>query len=216
MNSVVGACQSAGLVSAPMVGGLLIDAFSWRACFGVNLPLGVFCIVLTIYGFHDPVKNPVVDGLSLREKLKRINLVGTLLAVPAITCLLMALQWGGIKYGWGSWRIIVLFVFCALLFAALGYLQFRQGEGALLPSRIFTQRSILAGMWYSACCEGILSVTEYYMSIYFQGVRGYTASKSGLLALPMIVGLAVALVAAGVGTTLIGYYYRKLSDVFTV
>lgn len=212
MNTVVGACQSTGLVSAPVIGGALIDALSWRACFGINLPLGAFCIALTWYGFHDPVRAPAGATMTLRQKMGRLNLFGTLLAVPAITCLLMALQWGGSTYGWADWRILLLFACFGVLLAALVYLQLRGGDRALLPPRILKQRSIIAGMWYSACCEGVLAVTEYYISIYFQGVRGYTAARSGLLSLPMIGGMMVALVVAGVGTTAIGYYYRKLAS----
>ncbi|KAF4959432.1 hypothetical protein FGADI_1653 [Fusarium gaditjirri] len=206
-NSFFGSIQSVGLITAPTIGGALIDAFSWRACFGVNLPLGVMCLVLTAYGVLE--QPPRSDGpvMTLKEKVKKVDFFGMLLAVPAISFLLMALQWGGTKFGWGTWQIIVPLVGCALLFMAFGYLQYRQGDSALLPPRILKQRSIIAGMWYGASCEGVLAVTEYYMSIYFQGVRGYTPTKAGLLALPMVGGLAIALIISGVGTTWIGYYY---------
>ncbi|RKL10236.1 hypothetical protein BFJ68_g8852 [Fusarium oxysporum] len=206
-NSFFGSMQSVGLITAPTIGGALIDAFSWRACFGVNLPLGVMCLVLTAYGVHEQPPRNDAPVLTLKEKVKKVDFFGTLLAVPAITFLLMALQWGGTKFGWGSWQIILPLVVCALLFVAFGYLQYRQGDNALLPPRILKQRSIIAGMWYGACCEGVLAVTEYYMSIYFQGVRGYTPTKAGLLALPMVGGLAIAFIISGVGTTWIGYYY---------
>ncbi|KAM0546274.1 hypothetical protein ACHAPJ_010958 [Fusarium lateritium] len=208
-NSFFGAVQSMGLITAPTIGGALIDAFSWRACFGINLPLGVVCIVLTAYGVHEQpvVRQADTPTLTLKEKLKKVDLMGTLLAVPAITFLLMALQWGGTKFGWGTWQIILPLVVCVLLFIGFGYLQYRQGDNALLPPRILKQRSIIAGMWYGACCEGVLAVTEYYMSIYFQGVRGYTPTKAGLLALPMVGGLAIAFIISGLGTTWLGYYY---------
>ena len=210
MTGAIGASQSVGLVSAPMIGGVLIDAFSWRACFGINLPLGVICVALTIYGFHDPMPNPET-ALPFKQKLARMDVLGTLLVVPAITCFLMTLQWGGAKYGWRDPRIIVLFVLFAVLFSAFAYLQYRQGDNATIPPRIVKQRSILGGMWYTACCNGILAMTEYYISIYFQGVRGFTATKSGLLGLPMIVGLAIASIAGATGTTVIGYYFRESS-----
>ncbi|KAL4732085.1 hypothetical protein ACLX1H_001093 [Fusarium chlamydosporum] len=201
---------SLGLITAPTIGGALVDAFSWRACFGINIPLGVLCLILTTYGVHEaPRHRENAPVLTLREKLKRVDFLGTLLAVPAVTCLLMALQWGGTKFGWGSWQIILPLVFCAFLFTAFGYLQYHQGDKALLPPRILKQRSIIAGMWFGACCEGVLAVTEYYMSIYFQGVRGYTPTKAGLLALPMVGGLSIAFVISGLGTTWIGYYYRE-------
>ncbi|KAF5649630.1 major facilitator superfamily transporter [Fusarium sp. NRRL 52700] len=206
-NSFFGSIQSVGLITAPTIGGALIDAFSWRACFGVNLPLGIVCLVLTTYGVHEQPPRSDAPVLTLKEKIKKVDFFGTLLAVPAITFLLMALQWGGTKFGWGTWQIIVPLVVCALLFVAFGYLQYRQGDNALLPPRILKQRSIIAGMWYGACCEGVLAVTEYYMSIYFQGVRGYSPTKAGLLALPMVGGLAIAFIISGVGTTWIGYYY---------
>ena len=166
--------------------------------------------ILTSYGVHEaPQLRENEPQLTFREKIKKVDYLGTLLAVPAVTCLLMALQWGGTKFGWGSWQIILPLVFCAVLFAGFGYLQYRRGEKALIPPRILKQRSIIAGMWFGACCEGVLAVTEYYMSIYFQGVRGYSPTKAGLLALPMVGGLSVAFVVSGLGTTWLGYYYRK-------
>lgn len=207
-GGVVGSIQSIGLVTAPVIGGALIDTFSWRACFGINLPLGVFCVAFTAYGFQDPTPPPEAS-LRLWEKVRRINPLGTLLVVPALSCLLIALQWGGSTYRWDDWRIILMFVLFGVLFSAFGYLQHRQGEGATLPVRIISKRSVLAGLWYSACCDGVLAVTENYISVYFQGVRGYTATKSGLLGVPMIIGLFVAIMIAATGTTRIGYYFRK-------
>ena len=199
MGGLVGSSQSIGLVTAPLIGGALIDAFSWRACFGINVPLGVLCVALTTYGFHDPIPNPDT-ALPLKEKLKLINPFSTLLVVPALTCFLMALQWGGAKYGWKDPRIIVMFVLFGVLFSLFGFLQYRQGHNATVPLRILKQRSILGAMWYNGCCNGILAMTEYYISIYFQGVKGFTATKSGLLGVPMIIGLAVAVMAAAAGT----------------
>jgi MFS family permease len=215
VNSLLSGVGSLGLITAPTIGGALVDTFSWRACFGINIPLGVLCLILTSYGVHEaPHHRENAPVLTLKEKLKKVDFLGTLLAVPAVTCLLMALQWGGTKFGWGSWQIILPLVFCALLFIAFGYLQYHQGDKALLPPRILKQRSIIAGMWFGACCEGVLAVTEYYMSIYFQGVRGYTPTKAGLLALPMVGGLAIAFVVSGLGTTWLGYYYRELDRLF--
>jgi hypothetical protein len=167
---------------------------------------GLFCVAFTAYGFHDHV--PVTD-IALWEKVKCTNPLSTLLAVPALICVLMALQWGGLTYKWGDWRIILTLILFAVLFSAFGYIQYRQAEEATLPIRIIKQRSVLAGLWFSACCDGILAVTEYYISIYFQGVRGYTATKSGFLGVPMIGGLLIAIMAAAAGTTRTGYYFRK-------
>lgn len=208
MVGVMGASQCLGLVSAPVVGGVLTDRFSWRACFGVNLPLGVICIIFTFFAFSSAGEPPDTT-LSIKEKLRRMDLFSTSLAVPAITALLMALQWGGVKYGWSDARIIVLFILFGVLFSAFIFLQYYRGDKATVPPRIMKQRTIIGAMWFNSCCSGILAMTEYYMSIYYQGVRGFTPTKAGLLALPMLASLTVASLLGAAGTSMIGYYTRK-------
>jgi len=212
MNGLAGFAQSFGLVGAPVIGGALVDAFTWRACFGINLPLGAIAVIIAIYGLEDPSPNPNFL-LPLEEKIRRLDLVGTVLVIPCIICLLVGLQWGGIRYGWNDWRIIILFVAFGVLTLGFGYVQHRQKDKAILPPRILKNRTVLAGALFCGCCNAALAVTEYYISIYFQGVRGYTATKSGLLGLPMIAGLAVASITAALAITRIGYYTREFTKV---
>lgn len=205
MNGIIGFAQSFGLCSAPVIGGALTDAFTWRACFGINVPIGIVAIAITAVGMKDPC--PYADiKLPLQEKLKRIDVLGTLLIIPSIICLLIGLQWGGNKYGWGDVRIIVLFVVFASLVIGFGYVQHRQQDDAVLPPRILKNKTVLASALFTCCLNGALAVTEFYIAVYFQGVRGYSATKAGLLGLPMIIGLAVAVVGAAFGTSWIGYY----------
>ena len=169
------------------------------------MPSNAIALAFALYSMEDNVPNPNTK-LSLDEKIKRLDLTGTLVFIPALACLLMALQWGGIKFGWGDARIIVLLVLSVALLGIFGFLQVRLGERAAIPIRILKQRSILAGALFCACCDGTLAVTENYLMIYFQGVRGLSPAKSGLLGVPMIVGLMAASIISGFGTTWIGYY----------
>ncbi|KAK2804756.1 hypothetical protein FQN50_006494 [Emmonsiellopsis sp. PD_5] len=180
-RAIAGAGSNMAMVIAPLIGGVLIDAISWRACFGINLPIGAIAMGFIAYGFQMPANPPHEAGLPVVEKCKRLDIQGTLVFVPAIVCLLIGLQWGGIKYGWTDARIIVLLVLLPALIGVFAFMQYH----ATLPPRIKTQRSVLAGAWFNACSNGILAVTEYYMSIYFQGVRGFTATKSGAMGLPL-------------------------------
>jgi MFS family permease len=200
-----GASQGIGLVSAPLVGGALIDALNWRACFGINLPLGIPLIGLIAYYFKDPVANADID-LPWKEKIRRLDLLSTAIFVPAITCLMLALQTGGSTNSWSSVRVIVLFVVSTVLLAVFGWLQHHGQDKAILPTRILKNRNILAGSWFSICCNGGLAMTEYYIAIYFQGVKGYSAAKSGLMGVPMIVGLLIATIGSGFGVSKLGYY----------
>lgn len=210
-GSLCGGAQTIGMLSAPAVGGFIIDRWNWRGCFGVNVPLGGLCLVFVAVWFEEPKTSASEEEnmrLSLKDKIKHLDIWGTLLAVPAITFLLLALQWGGTKYSWTNPLVIVFFVLGGFLVLAFGYVQYRQGEKATLPPRIARQRSLIAGIWYNACCAGTNSVTEYYLSIYFQGVRGFSPTKSGLLWLPFVVGGSLAFMGSGAAISRVGYYYR--------
>lgn len=210
INGFVGFAQAFGLVTAPIIGGALTDAFTWRACFGINVPVGVVAVAITAIWMKDPYPNPDVE-LSVRNKLRRVDPFGTLLILPCIVCLMIALQWGGNRYGWGNWRIVLLFVLFVVLVIGFAYVQHRQQDKAILPPRILKNRTVLASTLFGCCTNGMLAVTEYYIAIYFQGVRGYTATKAGILGLPMIAGLAVASILSAFGTTWVGYYTRKFA-----
>lgn len=205
---LAGAVQSVGLSCAPVVGGVLIDAFSWRACFGINLPLCPLAIAFTAFCVTDPVSMPE-NRASFREKLKKLDILGAVIIVPCVTCLLIGLQWGGIRYGWGNVRIIMLLIVTVILAGVFGYMQHKLGEKASVPLRIAKKRTTIASMWFTVCCSGSLAITEYYTSIYWQGIRGETATTAGLLGLSMILGLSVGCIVSGFGVNFVGYYTRE-------
>ncbi|KAH7020779.1 major facilitator superfamily domain-containing protein [Microdochium trichocladiopsis] len=193
-----------GIVSSPIVGGALIDWLrTWRGCFGINLPLGAAAIVFIVFGFKGDV------GLISRtaHHLREFDILGTFLMLPAITTFLLALQWGGNRHPWTDSRIIALFVLSAVLLGAFAWRQRVLLESrATLPPRIVKMRSVLAGAWFTACTNATLAVTEYYVTIYFQGVRGLSAMQSGLMMLPMLIGITVGGLLSGVGISRMGYY----------
>lgn len=83
--------------------------------------------------------------LSLREKLRRMDIVGTIVFLGAIVCLLLALTWGGQMYAWNNSRVIGLLVGFGVLTICLSYWIWRQGETAFISLRILRKRSIATG-----------------------------------------------------------------------
>ncbi|KAI9709443.1 MAG: hypothetical protein M1820_003203 [Bogoriella megaspora] len=197
-------------VCGPLLGGVITDNISWRWCFYINLPLGALTLGILIFFFQSPevpyaeANNPA--NLSLKEKLARLDLLGTAIFVPGITSMLLGLQFGGSKFGWGDPRIVICFVLFGILLTTFGWWQWRRGDEATLPPRIMSNRNIMFGMWFSLCNASTYSIVGYYMPIYFQAVRGFSAARSGILLLPSIIGIMVALFLAGSATSAIGYY----------
>lgn len=108
--------------SAPLLGSFITDKLSWRWCFYINLPLGAVTLIVIGLFFQNPQVNPPAS-LPFKEKIKRLDLLSTAVFVPSIVSLLLALQWGGSKYGWGNARIIVLLALCGVLMLGFTWLQ---------------------------------------------------------------------------------------------
>ena len=157
------AIECCAFAIAPLVGGILTDRLSWRWCFFINLPLGAVTIITTALFFQDP-QRALQAPLTFVQKLAKLDALSTLVFVPSITFLLIALQWGGSRYGWDDVRIIALLVTSASLVALFAWLQRRGKENSLLPSRIIGQRSIYCGMLFVFCINTTLAIVQYYVS----------------------------------------------------
>lgn len=94
LGGVVGSMEGIAMICAPILGGFLTSNVSWRMCFYINLPVGGFVLAVVLFYLQTPPP-PVEAAKSWREKLRELDLVGTALLIPAIVCLLLALEWGG-------------------------------------------------------------------------------------------------------------------------
>jgi hypothetical protein len=127
--------------------------------------------------------------------------------VPAVVCLLLALQWGGTKYPWSSARIIALLViFGVFMLLFIGIQIGSEHENTTVSPRIFMQRSILAGSFYSFCLGAGFYILVYFLPLWFQAIKGVSAVKSGTDNLAMILSLVVATIVSGCIVTALGYY----------
>lgn len=185
-------------VVGPAIGGLIVDHFSWRWVFYINVPFGLLSALLLILVFKEKV-----------ERTKpTLDYAGTLALTGSIVALLFALLQGGSSWAWLSFQSISLFAVFVALLAFFLWLEKRAAE-PILPLTLFQNRIIavasLGGLILGVTMFGITT----YVPLFVQGVKGGSATDAGVVLTPLLFSWPVASVLSG--KLVLNWGYRKVA-----
>jgi len=106
-------------------------------------------------------------------------------------CFVLAMQWGGVEKRWSNSNVIGCLVGFVILFLAFLVDQWWQGERALIPWVVFSNRTIYIGTIFSFFLGGAFFIHLFYLPIYFQAVKGTSVVSSGIHLIPMILSMSM-------------------------
>ncbi|KAJ2657979.1 hypothetical protein IWW48_004237 [Coemansia sp. RSA 1200] len=196
-----------GLASAvaPILGGLIVQRSDWRVIFWINLPFCATALVLVLLF----MRLPRPSG-SVREKARRIDVLGALLFIAGTTPMLLGLSWGGREHTWTSPLVLGCVVGGALVLVVFMCVEWKVPREPIVPSHLLAKRNVvlsaLGHLFFGAAGYGPIVFVPQWALL----VRGASAISAGMQLLPFTAGSVVTSVAGGFVMTRTGRYRRLI------
>jgi EmrB/QacA subfamily drug resistance transporter len=164
---------SAAIAVGPPLGGFLVDAFSWRVIFALNVPLVLVCFALIVRAV------PECPGSGAR----RIDVPGVVLCVLALAGPVYALVEQP-ALGWSDPRVWAALV--GGLGAGAAFVAYeRVAPDPMLPPSIFRTRNFAVGNLVTLVVYAGLGAATFFVALFLQQVAGYSALEAGFALLPI-------------------------------
>ncbi|AEI13146.1 MFS transporter [Cellulomonas gilvus] len=196
---LMGAVMGVSMVGGPLLGGVLTDSsLGWRANFFVGLPFAIAAIVVLQRTLHLP---------PLRRRVVRIDYLGAGLISVGIALLLLWITFAGDSFAWISWQTAAMVGGSVLTLALAVWAEHRAAE-PIIPLHLFRNRTLVLAVVASVAVGIAMFGTSVFLGQYMQLARGKTPTESGLMTIPMILGMLVASTLSGQVITRTGRYKR--------
>ena len=174
-----------GSIIGPALGGILVDQASWRWTFYVNIPVGLVALI--------------VIALAIPKRTARrdhyLDIPGATLLAAGTGSLLLGMVWGR-DHGWGSPRVLGCLALSAVLLAIFAFVERRAPE-PILPFDLLRHPTVATGVFATGLAAMAMVGTIAFVPLFVQGVIGTSATASGVVLMPFMIGAVAASAISG-------------------
>ena len=185
-------------LAGPVLGGFFAEHLHWTIIFWINVPLGALAFFMC---------NSKLKRLPAHHRPHKHDLLGAVLMVAGTGCFLLALSWSGPRFGWGSAESLGLLASASILIALFVW-RLRAAPEPLIPPTVFGNPVVRMGTLSAMFGMGTYIGLTVFLPVYFEAVRGFSASESGLALIPLMAGTVVGATASGRVMAWVKHYKR--------
>ena len=183
-------------VAGPLLGGYFVDHLTWQWAFYINIPIGIAAFIVAY----------ITLTLPSKKATKRIDILGIATLSIATTCLIFFTDFGGdSEFGWGHWGTWSWGIGFVVAVGAFILAESRAAD-PIIPLSLFTN-PIFVNATAIGMTIGIgMFAAIGFVPTFLQMSSGTSAAASGLLMIPMMVGLLGTSIGSGLLITKTGKY----------
>lgn len=178
--------SAGGLAIGPLLGAALTVSLGWGSIFLLNVPFGVLGLVVG--------RMILVESTAAARK-RHVDLAGMLASAATLFALVFALT-EGMSYGWASPLVLGSFAAALVGLGVFSLIELRREE-PLLDLALFRSRNLSGANAVSLLSTAVMCGIFFFISLYLQIVRGYSAIEAGAAFLPMTLLICLVAPAAG-------------------
>jgi EmrB/QacA subfamily drug resistance transporter len=176
-------------IGGPLLGGLIVDQswLGWRWCFLISLPISVLALVVLQRTLNLPV---------IRREQVSIDFLGATLIASAVSVVLIWVSFVDRSFSWLSWQTGAM-VGTGVILLLIGLVVETRVPEPIVPLHILKHRAVVLAILGSLAAGTAMFGASVFIAQYFQLARDRTPTQSGLLTIPMMVGILLSSLIGG-------------------
>lgn len=182
--AIFGLGAMVGPAIGPVLGGLIVDNYSWPLIFFVNIPIGIVAFLMTMAYIRDPE--------YVARDTSPIDFVGLGLLTAGVASLQYVLERGQREDWFQSPTIDILIVIAVVSLVVFCVKAWRDAN-PLVDLKVFRSRAFSAGSIIGVISGFGLYGTALILPLFFQNVLGFTATEAGMALLPGAIATAASM-----------------------
>ena len=195
LQGLFGAVFGLSSILGPTAGGYITDNWGWRWVFYVNFPVGLIAVLLVL---------STMPYVRSKASVRDIDFAGAAALSAGLVPLMIALSITR-DHAWTSPEVLGLLGLAAVMLIAFFLIE-RRSEHPIVPFSLFRNSTFSVSMIAGFISGFGMFGTIVFVPLLYQGVLGVTATNSGQLLTPMMLGLIVASTIVGQAMVRIRYY----------